>query len=96
MVMDTEVMDVLTEQYTVIVTVDKWATELAVALDHIEEFATATGITEVATVVMVVMVVMVVVMVVSVIMTESLTRETKITNNNKLMDKSFSILNNHN
>ena len=93
MVMDTEVMDVLTEQYTVIVTVDKWATELAVALDHIEEFATATGITEVATVVMVVMVV---VMVVSVIMTESLTRETKITNNNKLMDKSFSILNNHN
>ena len=58
MVMDTEVMDVLTEQYTVIVTVDNWATELAVALDHTEEFATATGITEVATVVMVVMVVM--------------------------------------
>ena len=89
MVMDTEVMDVLTEQYTVIVTVDNWATELAVALDHTEEFATAMGITEVATVVMVVMVV-------SVIMTESLTRETKITNNNKLMDNSSSILNNHN
>lgn len=91
--MDTEVMDVLTEQYTVIVTVDNWATELAVALDHTEEFATATGITEVATEVATVVMV---VMVVSVIMTESLTRETKITNNNKLMDNSSSILNNHN
>ena len=91
--MDTGVMDVLTEQYTVIVTVDNWATELAVVLDHTEEFATATDITEVATEVTVAMVV---VMVVSVIMTESLTQETKITNNNKLMDNSSSILNNRN